>query len=454
MSNRVRKRKNNAHEHWLDCSEEKFGKQLVNDTKVLLGILVLYIPAPIVWGLMDLQSSRWTIQATRMTGDLGFYEIKPDQIQIFSPLLILISIPLFDNIIYPLLAKIGIKTPLQKIAVGAFLSGLSLLISGTVELQLAKTYPVLPIEGESQLRIFNSMPCDYAVTTNIPDHNLFIIKSIGRFEDRQIKITTEGSAQFLYSFNAIENTTMCPPFDGFFSLSSAKANSYQIRQSGVLTFEDDPNKSRTGDPLVRVLANTAEVKSIQIVDLKRNRFERFSSSTSDISVFQTVPSTFEIVMEDVIIGQFSTYQGGVYTLLISEGLNSEYLVSLQEISAPNSVNMLWLAPQYTIQALGETVFAITGYSFAYAEAPKSMKAVVQAFWLMTIAVGNLIDIFVIAAKFPTQAMEFFVFAGLLFVDLLLFMYLSYRYKRPAELAVEEGPLIAEQQLEKIVKFNE
>ena len=62
-----------------------------------------------------------------------------------NPILILLLIPLFDQVIYPLLGKVGLlKTPLQRVVTGCFLCGLSFVISGVLELELRKGYPDLP----------------------------------------------------------------------------------------------------------------------------------------------------------------------------------------------------------------------------------------------------------------------------------------------------------------------
>lgn len=67
---------------------------------------------------------------------MGFYVIKPDQMQVINPLLILIFIPLYEVAIYPLLNIIGIRRPLQKICLGGLLAGISFIISAIVEINL------------------------------------------------------------------------------------------------------------------------------------------------------------------------------------------------------------------------------------------------------------------------------------------------------------------------------
>lgn len=74
------------------------------------------------------------------------------------------------------------------------------------------------------------------------------------------------------------------------------------------------------------------------------------------------------------------------------------------------------------------MFSVTGLEFSYSQAPKSMKSVVQAAWLLTVAFGNIIVIIVAELKlFDEQASEFFMFAGLMLIDTLIFMFLAWRY---------------------------
>ena len=51
------------------------------------------------------QGSRWTLQATRMNGRLGKFVLQPDQMQALNPILILVFIPIFETIVYPIFGK-------------------------------------------------------------------------------------------------------------------------------------------------------------------------------------------------------------------------------------------------------------------------------------------------------------------------------------------------------------
>ncbi|XP_031632571.1 solute carrier family 15 member 2-like [Contarinia nasturtii] len=107
ISTRRRLRKSNPQKNLLDYSIDKFGAQLVTDTRTMLKMFVLYLPLPIVSALFKQQGSSWTFLAVKMNGDIGFYNIKPDQVEVSNAILVLIFIPTFKAIFYPILSKIA-----------------------------------------------------------------------------------------------------------------------------------------------------------------------------------------------------------------------------------------------------------------------------------------------------------------------------------------------------------
>lgn len=384
--------------HWLDYAEERHGKSLVNDTKAVLKVLVLYIPLPLFWALCDQQGSRWTFQATRMDGNLGFFELKPDQMFAFSSFLVLVFIPLNEILLYPILSKIGIRRPLQKLTLGGLLAGASFILSGVVEWELEKSYPILPTSVESQLRIFNTLPCDFNVQTNIPNYEHFSIKSLTAFEEKHIYVTDSTNNSFYYNFVPIDsNSSECKSFNGSFNLASATAVSYFLHSDGMTEYIDDPNKSRTGDPVIRILTNTDSIEKLIVIDTK-SMINRFDGNTTHTKLIDLIASTYKIVINDVHVMDIDMAQGRVCTILIRKMNETLYEYNVIEITAANSMSMLWMIPQYIVMALGEVTFSVTGLQFSYSQAPDSMKSVLQAFWQLNVAFGNVIDIIIVGAN--------------------------------------------------------
>ena len=133
-------------------------------------------------------------------------------------------------------------------------------------------------------------------------------------------------------------------------------------------------------------------------------------------------------MNDGNIGDYLIEQGGVYNLLVArDPLTNKVRTKLYELTSPNSIHILWQFPQYFVITASEVMFSVTGLEFSYSQAPASMKSVLQAAWLLTVAFGNIIVIIVAEAKaFNEQASEFFMFAGLMMVDTLIFIGLAWR----------------------------
>jgi dipeptide/tripeptide permease len=92
-----------------------------------------------------------------------------------------------------------------------------------------------------------------------------------------------------------------------------------------------------------------------------------------------------------------------------------------------------LLPQNFIGALSEVFLWVANISFAYTEAPKSMKSVVSAMVYLSITGGSLIIFFVTGIKFfESQVKEFLFFACLMFIVTIIFVILAMRYKYRAK----------------------
>ena len=127
--------------------------------------------------------------------------------------------------------------------------------------------------------------------------------------------------------------------------------------------------------------------------------------------------------------------GGVYTMIVQESNNfsksfneTTFNTIIIEDLSPPTVPMIWQALQFLILSLGEVLFSITGLEFAYSQAPHSMKSCIMAGWLLTTSVGNLIVVILEGFK-PNDglAIQFFFFAILLAVVMILFVLMAHFY---------------------------
>uniref|UniRef100_A0A8C1SH13 Solute carrier family 15 member 2 n=1 Tax=Cyprinus carpio TaxID=7962 RepID=A0A8C1SH13_CYPCA len=117
--------------------------------------------------------------------------------------------------------------------------------------------------------------------------------------------------------------------------------------------------------------------------------------------------------------------GAFYTVVLSKvGDRVQFL--MEDIQA-NNIHITWQIPQYVFLTAGEVMFSITGLEFSYSQAPASMKSVLQAGWLMTVAFGNVIVLIVAEGAGMEQWAEFLLFAGLLVAVSIIFSIMAYFY---------------------------
>lgn len=158
------------------------------------------------------------------------------------------------------------------------------------------------------------------------------------------------------------------------------------------------------------------------------------------------------VGEDYGVSTYITVQGGEYpavhcktedkNFLLNLGLldiGSTYLFvianntgqgpqawKMEDILA-NKMSILWQLPQYALVTAAEVMFSVTGLEFSYSQAPMSMKSVLQAAWLLTVAFGNIIVLIVAQFSGLVQWAEFVLFSCLLLVVCLIFSIMGYYY---------------------------
>lgn len=122
-------------------------------------------------------------------------------------------------------------------------------------------------------------------------------------------------------------------------------------------------------------------------------------------------------LQKVTLGGICAGLAFILSAVVESQIDSKYL------------HMGWLIPQYLVMAVGETLISIPLMHFSYSEAPSSMKTILQALRMLSVGLGNLIVAIVAGSKLiDSQMYEFVLFAGLMFVDMIIFAFLAKRYK--------------------------
>jgi POT family proton-dependent oligopeptide transporter len=116
-----------------------------------------------------------------------------------------------------------------------------------------------------------------------------------------------------------------------------------------------------------------------------------------------------------------------------------------QLGAGIKLNIAWQLPAYALLSAGEVMTSITSLEFAYTQAPKHLKAVVQALYLWSITGGNLFTALVhwfIANPDGTTKLHganyYLFYAGVAVVTSIVFALVATRYKETTHLQDEGG----------------
>ncbi|NXW46188.1 S15A1 protein, partial [Nyctiprogne leucopyga] len=412
-------------EHWLDWASEKYDKRLIAHTKMVLKVLFLYIPLPMFWALFDQQGSRWTLQATTMDGNFGAIQIQPDQMQTVNPILIVIMVPAVDAVVYPLIKKCKINfTPLRKITVGMFLASMAFVAAAILQAQIDKTLPVFPAAGQSQIKIIN-LGTDGATVRFEPQLqtvNVMPAESTGY-------VTFETSQLQSLSISSGNKTAV-----KIIELPGENRHTLGVKNTATgivaeLLFDNVTSKPEEGNNLIRFINNLPDTINVTMGDTSFGTV--MSLSASNYTLFPGGRKDEIVVIRNSIPCSTTSQAfgfGSAYTIVVDECTRDVLNVIYSEDIPPNTVHMAWQIPQYFILTCAEVVFSVTGLEFSYSQAPSSMKAVLQAGWLLTVAVGNIIVLIVAgASKLSEQWAEYVLFAALLLAVCIIFAVMAYFY---------------------------
>ncbi|XP_035702259.1 peptide transporter family 1 isoform X2 [Folsomia candida] len=282
--------------NWLDYADDKFDAGLINDIKMLLRVLVYYIPIPMFFALYEQLGSRWTLMATRMDGRIGnsSFIIKPDQMQVSNAILMFIFIPIFQALVYPLFRKCRLlKRPLQRMGVGGFIAALSFFVAGIIELQIEKNHYIPPSPSETHLKFVNTLPCPVLMTNNLELDNSTLV--IGP-ENAQIvtfvntnrlgmTLTLNESCDSLASINNRKWVGEVP-----LMLGSLQAVFIFVKNNtlvaSISATKEDFVKSNEGNAKVRIVINGISNNNIPPLEMITLKSLRGDAATYDMNVIK------------------------------------------------------------------------------------------------------------------------------------------------------------------------
>ena len=99
----------------------------------LIRLIPIFLCVAAFWCLYDQTASAWVLQAESMDRQWFGVTWLSSQLQAINPAFILVFVPLFSYVIYPLVNRVWALTPLRKIGLGMFMTCPAFAVSGLIQ---------------------------------------------------------------------------------------------------------------------------------------------------------------------------------------------------------------------------------------------------------------------------------------------------------------------------------
>lgn len=104
--------------------------------RVVKRLAIIYVLVAAFWSLFDQMGSSWVLQAENMDRTLFGYEVLSGQLLSANPFLVILLVPVFTYLVYPVMSRFFTVTASRKMSMGMFLAVTPFLVTAWVETQI------------------------------------------------------------------------------------------------------------------------------------------------------------------------------------------------------------------------------------------------------------------------------------------------------------------------------
>lgn len=347
-----------------------------------LGLCQILIPMCIFFAIFDQIGSIWTFQAKDLDGWVSEnYYVLPDQVEVLNCVFVITMIPLWVAF-SPVLDKIIFnKSELLKRNKPFILMGFGIALAGVA--QMLATW--------LQLKIDNSRELLTLVTLNYDENVL----TFGEF-DNVDGFTVEHPISIVDGLNTVSDNGQDRQEEARHML---ELNVAYPSKSTVLSAKyhlELTNPQERG--MVNLLEINAESAKLQT---------SFSGMSRDV---------FELELLDAENSEDTFYQNSAFYI--------KYNNEIHQLATGRTFPYLYIVPQYLIVTLAEILVSITALEFGYTQSSKTMKSLINSFWLLTQSFGNVIIILMKSLmKDYSRAEQLLSSAGMALITTLIFSFM-------------------------------
>ena len=205
---------------------------------------------------------------------------------------------------------------------------------------------------------------------------------------------------------------------------------------------------------IQTYVNNKDLKVNTLTHLNSNKSaSSFEYSEVDYSTYNLIVKTNgsqEIINSKILLETCARYTVILFNNKLKQSIDFILLTDIY----PNGLHIGLQLLQIFTMAIAEILVSISGLTFSYEEAPASLKSILQALWILTDSLGNVIVVVITEAKFVSnQVHEYLIFISMLAVATILFFVVAYFYKYVEKDEDKQGKEEKEKENEKGIEID-
>ncbi len=384
------------------ASREAVNKALTEEVRGILDVLkilarlcILFVFVAMFFALYYQSQSAWVIQAEKM--DLKWLGIAwlPAQVQFVNSFYILLMIPVFSYVIYPVFNKFYPMTPLRKIGLGMLVTAACFVVPAYVEIELNggdvfKCSSRSPLTGLEPIRLIDGVTDDQGWSSGKQPTAQEPVELVLRLRERKAWPISDVTLDLSTTLSQAERAAADQDANSF------EAGAY--RPGSISIFAQD-----FSDELVPGLFTEAAEEDKAEFTAKQWAIKQGWKHLGDLAVgidqlsakleFASIEATHVLVQiasnhgaDRVKIAEIQVDTTEA-TPAESKPVVAKLWPNVAALGYRPSIGWQFFA--YIILTAGEILASIAVLEFSYTQAPKKIKTLVMGLYLLSISLGNV-----------------------------------------------------------------
>lgn len=201
-----------------------------------------------------------------------------------------------------------------------------------------------------------------------------------------------------------EQSTSNQTLDDCLVIKDLQTESYFVSKNLTIERQQKLENSPSTMSVLRLETNFKDTHRVDIREHEGIYEWSLFHGTDSLGPFTGLgPPGIDVLVDDVVVADFKLKTGSVAIISLTDRTDGGVRSRIAYSKEPDLISIWWILPQYMTMSLGEVMFSPTGLSFAYSQAPSTMKSLMQAVWMLMVAFGNVITIIIVGLfRFKSQ----------------------------------------------------